>query len=287
MGKYERKKPKKAKNNFKTILIAVLVLLLVVTAALYVVPQALYILSGEDDGSDFTTAPEIQNAETTSPATTVPETQGSDNTEPASTAAQTTAPSAGNAGSTVGFPLLLEGGKLELESVFQYDGINPDCENQEGDRIAAINIKNLSDTYLAQAAITVTTEDGTELHFSVSDLPAGKATTAFSVDNATTKDGAAYSDVTCNAVFDADASINEDKISVSVDGMHITLQNNTDTPIREVIVYCHSSLGSQYFGGTVYPYTVNNLPANGTAELDAVDCILGLAEVVRIAISEP
>ena len=58
----------------------------------------------------------------------------------------------------------------------------------------------------------------------------------------------------------------------------------TDAVIDEVVVYCHSDLGDQYFGGITYNYTVKSIPANGTAEIDAVDCILGLAKVVRIVV---
>ncbi|MBR5126257.1 MAG: hypothetical protein IKU68_05935, partial [Oscillospiraceae bacterium] len=66
----------------------------------------------------------------------------------------------------------------------------------------------------------------------------------------------------------------------------ITLQNKTAEEIPELVLYCHASLGEEYFGGITYKYTVNNLAAQGSATVNAVECTLGIAEVVRIAIPE-
>lgn len=186
----------------------------------------------------------------------------------------------------VTFPLVLEDGKLEIENVFQFVGFNPDCGDQEGDDIASITVKNTSDTYLERADITLTADDGQVLHFSVTCLPAGKTAMAFSQENALAETDAVYGNITCEAVFDTNASMNDDKISVSIDGSRITLRNKTGKEITELIVYCRCTLGDQYFGGITYTYTVNNLAPYGTAEVDAVDCILGMAEVVRISVNE-
>lgn len=185
------------------------------------------------------------------------------------------------------FPLLLSDGMLEIESVFQYDGLNPDCGNKDGKNIAAITLKNLSGAYLTRADIRIKSSDGKTLHFVVTDLPAGGTVLAFSVDNVSIKAGTSYGDPVCEAVFDYNIPAQDDRVSASVDGTRIILQNNTDQQIGEIVVYCHATLGDQLFGGITYSYTVYNLIAGGTATLDAVDCILGLAEVARIVINEP
>lgn len=267
MSKYENKKGKKSCKG--VIAIAVL---LVVAIALFAVPQVLYKLSGEDSNSsksDYLVSG-MQGTESVEDTISA-ESEADVNIEKVD---------------ALTFPLLLADGKVEIENVFQFDGINPDCNNQVGNDIAAITVKNLSDAYLASADISMISDDGVTISFAITDLPAGKTTMAFSVDNASTNTDVSYRDAFCEAVFDTDASMNDHAVSVSVDGMHITLENNTNAGIDELIVYCHSALDDQYFGGIVYTYTVNNLPANGTAELDAADCILGLAEVVRIAINE-
>lgn len=256
MGKFEKKKSKKSR---KGLLAVVILLIIAVILVLFVMPHVLYKLNNEEssDDSGYAASSDLLNAEA----------------DQAETAENIHA---------LKFPLLLEDGKLEIDSVFQFDGLNPDCGNQSGDNIAAITLKNLSDEYLSAAEISLKSTEETELRFAVTNVPAGAAVIAFSVDNIAVDAETFYSDVVCDASFGANASMSDGAISAAVDGIHITLRNNTDADINEVVVYCHSTLGDQYFGGITYSYTANNLPANGTAELDAVDCILGLAEVVRI-----
>lgn len=184
------------------------------------------------------------------------------------------------------FPLVMEEGKLEVSNVFRFDGINPDCNNQEGSNIATIEVKNLSNIYLSKADITIKTYDGILLCFQITDLPAGKTAWVFASDNVSIGSDVMYSDIVCEAIFDSDASMNDDKISIFAEGTIVDLQNNTNTELKEIVVYYHSSLGEQYFGGITYNYTLNDLPAGGTAEMNAKECVLGFAEVVRVEINE-
>ena len=279
MGKYEKKK-KSRKGPW-----IALVLVLLFTAAVLGVPKLLKAMERENDDPSYATTPDtgvVQESETTNLIE-----MGEQGTAAATENAATVTVPTEAASPAVSFPFMVADGKLEIESAFQYDGLNPDCENQEGYNIAAITVKNLSETYLTHADITMTTSTGDVLRFVVTDVPAGKMAMAFAVDNASVESDTAYSDVVCEAAFDADASMNEDKITVAVEGIQVILANNTDEQIDEIVVYCRSTLGDQYFGGITYMYTVNNLPAGGTAEVMALDCILGLAEVVRIVINEP
>ena len=49
-------------------------------------------------------------------------------------------------------PYQFDDGKLEMKSIFSYAGPNPDNNAEEGDNIAAIQMTNCSDTYLASAS---------------------------------------------------------------------------------------------------------------------------------------
>ena len=266
MGKFEKKKTKKTR---KGLLLAVILIIAAILLALFVIPQVLYRLNNGQISDDeaFDSYAASAAAETDA----IPET--ADNS---STAAV----------SSVEFPCLLEDEKLKIDSVFQFDGINPDSGNQQGANIATITITNLSDTYLESAELSVTTDSGEVLRFLISDLPAGKTALAFSTDNASVDQSATYTDIACASVFNTGASMHEDQVTVTVEGTKVTLKNNTSEELANIVVYCHASLGDQLFGGITYNYTVNNLPAYGTAEIDAVECFLGLTEVVRIAINE-
>lgn len=226
-------------------------------AAVFAMPRALYNLRGGDSAEENNVVIKDNNAE-----------------------------NADESFNTV-FPLELEGGKLLLENVIQFDGINPDCGNESGSNIATVSLTNQSGTYLRQAEISLTIDDGTILHFTVTDIPAGKSVMAFATDNSVLNKDASVADAGCKVEFDEDASLNDELVEVSVNGTHITLKNKTDMALTNLVVYCHCTLGNQYFGGVTYNYTINNLDVGKTTELDAADCILGLAEVVCITVGEP
>ena len=64
------------------------------------------------------------------------------------------------------------------------------------------------------------------------------------------------------------------------------MANVSDRDLKNIVVYCRSLFGDEHVGGVTYAYTIDELPAGETAAVEAWDCILGTAEVVRIAISE-
>lgn len=246
----------------------ILLLIIILALILFLLPQLLYVLDGGEVGIETEVLPTVQEQ----------------NKEIAEATEATESTASVVPDSIIEFPYVLENGSLEIESALTFDGVNPDCNNQTASDIASIVVKNTSGVHLAAANFALTASNGEVFRFSVTDLPAGASAVLFSLDNASIEEHIPYTQVSHDVQFDVDASMCEDQVSVSVEGTLITLQNNTDAELNNIVVYCRSTLGDQYFGGVTYNYTVNNLAANGTAEVDAVDCILGLAEVVRIAI---
>ncbi len=270
MGKYEKKKKKR--NPLGRIALAMLIVVLIVVLVLFAMPQVLYWLRGEDAAD---VPGNVQN------------TVGTTESDSMETLADATAAPTVEMQNPVTFPLNVEEGKLQIENLLPFDGWNPDCGDQSGTNIAAIVVTNLSDTYLVRGDISLTTDDGRILNFVLTDIPAGSSVMAFDTSNASVGINTTYGDLVCQAQFDDHASPMADGVVASVAGSHITLQNNTEKDITNIVVYCHGLLGNQYFGGITYMQTVNNLTAGGTAELDVQDCTLGLVEVVRITSNEP
>jgi len=184
----------------------------------------------------------------------------------------------------VSLPVTLACG-LRLENILQYSGMNPDLENREGADIAAIEISNPTSGYLLGAELTVTLTDGRELRFRVEDLPAGKRTTAFSLENATVGSDVGCVDARGEAEF-AQIPVIPPQVRVEVDGIAVTVTNVTDAPLTDIDVYCRSPLDETYFGGVAYSYKIENLPARASVTVDAAECIFGIAEVVRIGINQ-
>lgn len=181
------------------------------------------------------------------------------------------------------FPAALEEGKLEVESLFQFEGINPDADNAIGTETAAIAVKNVSDRYLDEAEITVLTDDG-ELLFCVTNLPAGSTVMAFELENKPLSDGALCEEINCKAVFKDDVTNIPEQILVEEDGIQINITNTSEESISKVIVYCHGPFEGEYFGGIARKYELQGLAAGETKEIIAEDFFLGVAEVVHVEI---
>ena len=182
------------------------------------------------------------------------------------------------------FPIVLEDGKLEVESLFQFSGINPDAEQQQATDAAAIVLKNTSDEYLKTATVRVVLRDGSERTFVVCDLPAGAAAIVFDVDNSVLSASDACVDIVSEAVFETVGS--SDGISCSVDGTEITLENVSEEDLTQIEVYCRNVFNDEYFGGVAYKYTIESLAKGESTTIIASDCILGIADVVRISVND-
>ena len=120
--------------------------------------------------------------------------------------------------------------------------------------------------------------DGTEILFHIEHLPSEKQITAFAQDNATLPAEAAWVEVRISAEFAQRQSLRGNGVDIRENGMRIDVTNNTDAELTNLTIYCHNVLGEEYFGGKSYPYEINNLPAGETVTVEALDCILGIAE---------
>lgn len=182
---------------------------------------------------------------------------------------------------TISFPYSLEKGKLIINSLFQASVQNPDCNDEIGEDIASLEIINKSEEYCEEAEINLEMQDGTKYKFKIFDIPAGKTLWAFELDNKSyTLDNACVK-VKCKAVFDKESEISEN-IEYFVNDTAITIRNLTDVEMNKVSVYYHCLFEEAYYGGKSYCQTIESLPANGETSIEADECYMGAAEVVRI-----
>ena len=226
--------------------------------------------------------------ETTAPETTAPTMQ----TEPEQTEEGTfptepeqTIPTAPPETIPELFPMELEGGRLTVHSLFPYSGMNPDAALAFGENIAGLQLTNTSDEHMALAELTAVLEDGTELCFRVEDLPPGMSAMVFDpAQNALAGDLHCV-DLYGFAEFEEDP-MQPELVAVSVDGIAVTLYNVSGRDLTDLRVVCHGLLDGSCFGGTTYIYDVASLPAGAVTVINAVDCILGEARVVRVEIGD-
>ena len=181
------------------------------------------------------------------------------------------------------FPYELEDGKLQIDSLFQFTGTNPDCEDQDGENIAALTVVNQSEQQLKFAQITISLTNGTELNFEVTDIPSGDSDTVFEKNNNSFELSDQCDSISCSAEFEKESVLMEDKVSVSVQETTVALTNISNEDLTNLVLHCHCKVDDAYFGGLTYTYPVENILAGESVTLQAEECYLGEAAVVRIS----
>lgn len=180
------------------------------------------------------------------------------------------------------FPYELEDGKILVNSLFQSDIENPDAGNAEGEDIASLELINQSDQFLSSAEITVTLTDGTEIPFSVTNIPAGKKVWVYATDNTRIEMNVECEKIECHSEYEDLAPMMEDLVSVAVEDTVVTIMNNSSNSLTDLKVGCHCVLDETYFGGLTYNYPVDEIAPGEIVTIEADDCYLGSAEVVCI-----
>lgn len=241
--------------------------------------------------------PATEPGQTTGPAETQPETTEPPLTDPVETGSEPTVPEETEPKATEPkpvqteppavtepdlFPLELEDGKLIVRSLFQFTGMNPDFENYFGEDIAGVQMINTSDEHMTVAEVTAVLTDGTTLTFRAEDIPAGGSVMAFCLEHASVADVSRCEEIFGYAEFESGDMMLTDQIRVDISGTEITLRNVSGEDLTNLEVTCHGLLDGSLFGGTTYHYNVSTLPAGSSAVVHAVDCILGMTEVVRV-----
>lgn len=180
------------------------------------------------------------------------------------------------------FPYSLDDDRIQVDSLFQYSGINPDAQNQECENVASIQVKNNSGQYLESAEISLELTDGTAFSFTLQDIPADKTVMAFDTSNATYdgKTGAAFIDAKTS--YSSDAGISEGTIKITSDDNGQQLSNISGETIETVKVKYHCILDDMYFGGLSSETEIDRINAGESAKADTSDSILGDAEIVSV-----
>lgn len=183
------------------------------------------------------------------------------------------------------FPVELEGGRLTVHSLFPYSGMNPDAGLAFSEDIAGLQLTNTSDEHISLAELTAVLDDGTELCFRVEDLPPGMSAMIFEPEGRTLDGDRRCVDLYGFAEFEEDP-MQPELVAVSAEGIAVTLYNVSGRDLTDLRVACHGLLDGSCFGGITYIYDVASLPAGAVTVINAVDCILGEARVVRVEIGD-
>ena len=106
MGKFEKKRKKK--SAFRPVLIGIVLAVVLGLLVVLVMPKVLYRLTAAPEETEEVQTEQIVQQETVQSEQTVIE-------------------------NAIPFPVVLEEGMLEVDRLFQFNGMNPDCGNEEED----------------------------------------------------------------------------------------------------------------------------------------------------------
>lgn len=181
------------------------------------------------------------------------------------------------------FPMEIEEGKLTIDSVFQYSGINLDYNDEICEEIGALQLTNTSEEYLESADITVKLADGNELKFRVEDIPVGTSVIAFEMENTVYDDEIFVGEVTADVSWQQAGPEAQDKIAFSVEGIRIVATNTSSENLQNVTVKYHCSLDGIYFGGKSFEAVLESVAPQESIDIEAIECYLGEAAVANVS----
>lgn len=181
------------------------------------------------------------------------------------------------------FPYTIDDYKIEIESLSMATFPNPDAGGEKGEDIACLEIKNTTGQFILKANLVMTLEDGSSYEFQVFDLPDAETILAFEINNS------GYDGKTaCESIKVVEIEMAEEVeslkeiFSIEVNETEVTMTNISERDISEFTITCHCKFDESYFGGISYSYIVEGVSAAETLSVDALECYLGEAEVVRL-----
>lgn len=184
----------------------------------------------------------------------------------------------------VSFPYAIPGTNLILQNITSYDGIYlEDGSDSDVGGVAVAVIINNGTTDIEYAEVTVK-EDGRDLRFELSGLPAGKSIVAQEMNRATYQ-MAVYKQCIGKVADQGSFELSASSVSVTdnEDGS-LSVRNLTGTEIPCVRIFYKFYLADEqtYVGGITYTAKIENLEADGTQIITPSHYTAGNSQVIMV-----
>lgn len=177
----------------------------------------------------------------------------------------------------------LDDGNLQVESLFGSAISNPDCNMEDGENTASLQIRNVSGKYLAHGRIEVSDDKGTTYTFVVDDVPDQSEIVLFDTGNQQLPSGnvTAVRGTADTSYTDETSLLNNGINAADTDGV-ISLQNQITESYDNLQVTYHTVMDDLLYGGTSYTTDSGQLAAGESVMLDTSEAWTGEAQIVRI-----
>lgn len=178
------------------------------------------------------------------------------------------------------YPYTTEDGSLTIQSLFLSSVFNSDGDGELAEDVASISYENTSGQFIRSAHLQITLESGDELLFQLTDIPADSKGIAFETSSRSCNDKESITKLSVNVEYETQDTLSN-SITCDVSGIEITAKNTSGSDLSQVRIMCHCTLDGTLFGGEIFEYTIDSLPAGESTVITASDCIYGDALVVR------
>lgn len=179
------------------------------------------------------------------------------------------------------FPHVVDDGKLEITSLFQYTGINPDFNQEMCENVGAIQLTNHSSEYLESADIVVALEDETVLNFRIEDVPMNMNVMAFDINNNSYVEQDVVS-VEVTTTYSNNSSVGEDVFDFVTNESGFEVYNKSTDAYENILIKYHCNVDDVYFGGKAGEVLVDKLAVGERKQFEIEDCYFGEATVVNV-----
>lgn len=171
-------------------------------------------------------------------------------------------------------PYVLDSG-LIIDTYFQYTGINPDCQEEEGTDVASIQLINKTGRYIKEALIEMTLDYKQTVHFVIKDLPTDAQLYAFDINNTSCSGTAVITGFKENVVFSDEYALDEEVVSIIYDVMSAEISNISDQSIGACKIIYHDQMDGILFGGISYQQEIETLEAGESIYIEMPECYIG------------
>lgn len=183
-----------------------------------------------------------------------------------------------------GFPYSTDDGAFALQSLFLSSVFNSDGNGELAENVASISYQNTSGKFIRNAHLQVTLDSGDQLQFQLTDIPVGSSGIAFETSSASCNEQAGIQAVSSQIEYEDQDNLLNDAITCTTSGIEITVNNVSGADLSQIRIVCHCTLDGTLFGGNVFEYSIDSLPAGESTVVTATDCIYGDALVVRTTV---
>lgn len=172
--------------------------------------------------------------------------------------------------------------RLKLVSGMEYEGPDFEDGSMESGNYTALQIQNVSDSFLRSANIEVKVNDSDNMSITIDSLPAGETVIVIGQGYEQYSEQDVYEVVSCESSYEESVVCEKEGLSVAYETGMIRLTNQTAEDMAGMTCRYKGKAGDMLLGGITYEFTVDSLPAGQTYETESQNFLADSVQIIEI-----